>query len=405
MPLMAYGRLAGLFAAFCALLQLLFISRASWVEQAFGFDRLTRLHKYNGFLVVLFVVAHGVLITLQYAVSRDQTRLATLRGFVTDQEGVLAAMIAAVLIIGIVVISIGVVRRLLAYETWYFIHLAAYLAVVLAFGHQVESGGDFTANLAFAWYWYGLHGLVFLSVLACRFVRPAWAYVRHGFVVDKVVRETDDVTSVYIAGRNIAAFRIAAGQFVVLRFLTRGMWWQAHPFSLSCSPNDTHLRVSIKNLGDFTARIPALVPGTRVVVDGPYGVFTARTMRRTRALLIAGGIGITPLRALVEELCEKGIDTVVLVANRTKKNIMFNAELEALARCGTVRVHHVLSHDAAGCGEKGRIDATLISRLVPDCAVREAYVCGPQPMMLSIVHMLRSLGIPRRAIHYEMFAL
>ena len=402
--LMACGRLAGLLAALSALLQLVFICRAPWAEQAFGLDHLTRLHKYNGFLLVFLVIAHGSMITLQYAGSRDEGILETVRGLAMDQEGVFAAMLAAGLLITIALFSVAVIRRKLAYETWYFIHVTAYVAIALAMGHQVESGGDFTANTAFAWYWYALYAFVAANLLGYRLGRPGWWFVRHRFEVEKVVRETPEVTSVYIAGRGMERFRIAAGQFMIVRFLARGMWWQAHPFSLSCGPNDTHVRISVRSLGDFTARVKDIVPGTRVVIDGPNGVFTARRLRREKVLLVAGGIGITPLRALAEELCERKIETVLLYASRKGSAIVFKDELDTLASHGTMRIHHVISDDPSWDGEQGFIDAARITRLVPDVVTREAFVCGPPPMMRSLVRTLRALGIPRKAVHYEYFA-
>ena len=128
-------------------------------------------------------------------------------------------------------------------------------------------------------------------------------------------------------------------------------------------------------------------------------------MRRDKVLLIAGGIGITPVRALAEELCEKEIDTVIVYGARTGRDIVFQDEFSTLGRHACMVVHHVVSDDPAWQGESGRIDASKLARLVPDCADRDAFVCGPPPMMVSVVRILRTLGIPRRAIHFELFAL
>jgi predicted ferric reductase len=118
-----------------------------------------------------------------------------------------------------------------------------------------------------------------------RFLTPALLYWRHRFAVERLERETDDVISVVIRGRDLAAFPIRAGQFMFVRFWARPFWWQSHPFSISRLPDGNEIRLSIKGVGDFTASIPKLPPGTRVLIDGPHGVFTALRCRNRKVLM------------------------------------------------------------------------------------------------------------------------
>ena len=246
-----------------------------------------------------------------------------------------------------------------------------------------------------------------VNLLGYRLVRPALAFFRHRFVVTRVVSEPGDVTSVYIGGRNLERFAIEAGQFMIVRFLAKGYRWEAHPFSMSCFPDGRQLRLSIKRLGDFTRRIPELKPGTPVLIDGPHGVFTARRCAADKVLLIAGGIGITPVRSLAEELVGAGRDVVLVYGNRNGQSIVFKDELDELvARAGgRLRVHYVMSDDPGWPGEKGRIDRDRLARLVPDIAGREVYFCGPPVMRKGIRAALANLGVPARRIHDERFAL
>lgn len=210
--------------------------------------------------------------------------------------------------------------------------------------------------------------------------------------------------SVQLEGRELDNFSVEAGQFALLRFWAPYFRWQAHPFSFSREPGGG-LRFSIKKLGDFTARLHAgLKPGTPVILDGPYGVFTAARMRRRKALLVAGGIGITPLRALAGQLTAEGEDCILVYANRRRSDIVFADELAALEKAG-LKVVHVLADEPGWTGEKGVVDAAMLARLAPDFAGRDAFLCGPPPMMAALRRGLKAAGMPEENIHYEAFSL
>jgi len=404
---LAYGRLAGLLAAFGILLQLILTGRIKWVERTFGLDRMFRLHHVVGFSLVVLLVAHPFLLTLGRARESSVSYAAQFLDFVRNWDGVLAAVIALVIMLAALVLSVAIVRRRLAYELWHVTHCAFYLAVALAFFHQVEVGGDLVGNPWFMRYWYALYIFVFGNLLFFRIIRPLRFFARHRFKVARVAPETADVTSVYIEGRNMESFRAVAGQFVSVRFLAPGFRWESHPFSISARPDGKQIRLTIKQLGDFTRRIPLLRPGTPVVLDGPHGIFTAQSCRADKVLMMAGGIGITPIRSMTEDLLAAGRDVVLLYGNRRVADIVFERELAALVAGsnGRFRVVHVMSHDPAGADEFGKIDRARIARLVPDAAEREVFLCGPPVMMRIVRADLAALGVPRARIHDERFAL
>lgn len=404
---LAWGRLAGLLAAFGILLQLILIGRVKWVERTFGFDRLTRWHHAVGFSLILLLVVHTILVSAGHARWSDVTPWVQFLDFCRTWKGVLAATVGLVMMIAAVGVSAAIIRKRWRYETWYATHLTLYIALALAFGHQVLSGSDLADNRWFRVYWYALYAFVFLDLAWYRVGRPLGSFARHRFAVASLKPETGDVTSVRIEGRALDRFRVEAGQFVIVRFLAPGFRWEAHPFSISARPDGTHIRLTIKALGDFTRRVPELKPGTPVILDGPHGVFTARRCVSPKVLMIAGGIGITPIRSVAEDLVAAGRDVILVYGNRNKASVVFDAELESLASssAGRFRVVHVMSDDPAWTGEKGKIDRERLERRVPDIREREVYLCGPPPMMKGIRSMLAELGVPRGRIHDERFAL
>lgn len=402
--LIAFGRLAGLFAAFLILLQFYTIGRSPWLERTYGLDTLSRFHHQTGQWGMLLLLLHPILIVFGYGAASGTGFAGQFLSLLSQWE-VLLAGVALILFVLVVASSIVIARRRLTYELWYGVHLVVYVAIVLAFFHQVQLGGTVTGSDLFYGYWLALYFFVLFQHLAYRFLRPLVLLHRHAFFISRVAREVQQVVSLYITGKNMNTFPIQEGQFMILRFLAKGFRWQAHPFSLSMVPDGRHLRVSIKELGDFTRKVPTLEPGTRVLIDGPYGVFTADRASSEKILCIAGGIGITPIRPLLERFVGQGKDAVLLYGNRTEGDIVFRGELDALAKDPRCRVVHILSNQPGFAGETGRLDAATILRLAPDVRERDVFVCGPIAMLASVRRSLRELGVPSARVHHERFAL
>jgi len=403
--LLAFGRLAGIVAAAGILAQLLLISRVKWLEPLYGLDRLTKVHHVLGLAIPFALVLHPSLLILHHAGQGGISFLAQYKE-ILGWEDALAASAGSVLILLAVALSLPSVRRRLDYEVWHYSHLLLYAGLGLAVGHQLELGGDINFNPLFARTWYALYFFTLANLFWGRFLKPLLLYRRHRFVVEKIVPETTEVESVWITGREMDLVPAEAGQFALLRFWSPGFRSQAHPFSISREPDGKYLRFSVKKLGDFTAALHhSLKPGSPVIIDGPHGVFTEDKCLGDKALLIAGGIGITPLRALAERFRNLGKDCVLIYANGGQKDIVFRKELGELEQAGGLKVFHVLSDDADWPGEKGRVDAAMIKRLAPDFAERDAFLCGPPPMISAVRAALTGLGMSGSRIHYEIFSL
>jgi predicted ferric reductase len=397
------SNISAILAVYLILIQLLLIGRTKWVEQTFGMDKLSRLHHWLGLGIPVLIIIHPVFLGVGAAWGTNKTSFEMLWRMVNYMEDVGKAAVATGLFIALVILSVLIVYKKLKYETWFYTHLIMYLAILLAFGHQLGSGDDFKE----AWtrvYWLALYAFVLINLLYYRFFLPVWITWRHGFTVDRLVQESKGVWSIYIKGKDLGSFKVKAGQFFIFRFLDKKNWWQAHPFSLSCAPNKDFLRITVKDLGDFTSRIGQIKAGTRVLVDGPYGVFTIDKAQKDKFLLLAGGVGITPVRSLAQELTEKKKDAVLLYACRTGEEAILKNELDTMAQQSGLKVTCVTSDDKAWEGEKGFLDKEKIQRLAPDFMEREVYLCGPPPMTKAVLAALRDLGTPKSQIHFERFS-
>ncbi|WP_437089625.1 ferredoxin reductase family protein [Streptomyces sp. enrichment culture] len=395
--LIVLGRLAGLYGALFMAFQLLLVARLPWLDRRIGMDRLTSWHRWTGFGVLWTLLAHVVLITFGYAQASSLDPLNQLVDLAETVEGVLRAVVAFALLLVIGGASARAARRRMAYETWHFLHLYTYVAVVLAFTHQVAVGTSFASSSWGRAYWYVLWGGALGAVLAGRLALPLWRNWRHRLRVTAVVPENDQVVSVYVTGRDLERLPARAGQFFLWRFLTRDRWWQANPFSLSAAPDGRTLRLTVKTAGDGTAALRHLEPGTRVFAEGPYGAFTALHRTRPDAVLIAGGVGVTPIRALLEEL--DGHAVVVYRVTADRDAVLYD-ELRDLAAAKGAELHLV-----TGPPVPDRLAPAELARLVPDLTGRDVFLCGPPPMMNAVLGSLRELGVPGPQIHFERFSL
>jgi predicted ferric reductase len=401
--LVSIARLTGLLGAFSALLQVLLLARIPWIERPVGFDRLTVWHRWNGHACLYLVLAHVVFSVWGYAfldklpLSKEISQMLT--GGI--YPGMITATVGTVLMIVVVVSSIMVVRRRVRYEAWYAIHLTVYASIALAWFHQIPTGNELVVDHLAADYWRGLYVATLALLLGFRVAVPAVNAFRYRLRVVDVVDEGAGAVSLRIEGRGLGRLHAQAGQFFLWRFLTRGRWWASHPFSLSAAPDGRSLRITIKDLGDFSRRAGSIPVGTRVSVEGPFGVFTDAVRSLPKVALIGGGVGITPIRSLLEEM--EG-DVTVIYRVIGEDDVIFGDELRELAaRKGAVL--HVVAGDHRTPEGSRLLTPRHLQEIIPDIAEREVYVCGPPAMADAARRSVIASHVPSRYIHTERFAL
>ncbi|WP_458246197.1 ferredoxin reductase family protein [Streptomyces sp. MAI_2237] len=395
--LIVIGRLAGLYGALIMAFQLVLVARLPWLDRRIGMDRLTSWHRWTGFALLWTLLAHAVFISFGYADGAGVGPVTELVDLAETTEGVLRAVVALGILLAVGAVSARYARRRLAYETWHFVHLYTYVAVVLAFTHQVAVGTTFTASSAAKAYWYGVWAVALGAVALGRLVLPLWRNARHQFRVSAVVPESDTVVSIHVTGKDLDKLPARAGQFFLWRFLTRDRWWQANPFSLSAAPDGRTLRLTAKAAGAGSAALRHVKVGTRVFAEGPYGAFTTLHRTRTESLLIAGGVGVTPIRAVLEDI--EGHAVVVYRVASERDAVLYD-ELRDLALAKGAELHLV-----TGPPVPDKLAPSELARLVPDIAERDVFLCGPPPMMNAVLRTLDELDVPKRQVHFERFSL
>jgi predicted ferric reductase len=403
------GRLTGLLASDLLLVQVLLMARVPLVERAFGQDRLARWHRWTGFTSFHLMLAHVVFITIGYAGAANANAFAELWDLVITYPGMLLATAGTLLLVMVVVTSVRAARRRLRYESWHLMHLYAYLGVGLALPHQLWTGADFTASPVARAYWWTLYGVSAGAVLAYRLALPAWRNGRHRLTVSHVVPEGPGLTSVYLRGRRLSALPVRAGQFFQWRFLDGPGWSRSHPYSLSSTPGGDLLRITVKDLGDGSARVASLRPGTRALIEGPYGKLTGEAYAGGPVLLLACGVGVTPLLALLGELPYRPGEATLVYRARTGAEVAFRGELDWFVKHRGLRLVYALGPRAdrpswlprplAGLG-----DVPALRQFAPAVAGSHVYVCGPDAWTDAARDAARAAGVRDDHLHTERFA-
>jgi predicted ferric reductase len=405
----ALGRLLGLLASDLLLLQVLLMARVPLVERAFGQDRLARWHRWTGFTSLHLMLAHLALVTAGYAAAADIDVFAQLWEMVTGYPGMLLAAAGMIVLVMVAATSMRAARRRLRYESWHLLHLYAYLGIGLALPHQLWTGEDFLATPVATVYWWTLYALAAGAVLVYRLGLPVWRSARHRLTVSRVVAEGAGLTSVYLTGRHLHRLPVRAGQFLQWRFLDGPGWTRSHPYSLSAAPDTGTLRITVKDLGDGSARVAALQPGTRVFVEGPYGALTGEAYTGGPVVMLACGIGVTPLLALLGELPYEAGEATLIYRARSEAELAFRADLDRLAQERGVEVVHLLGPRAGDASwlpqDLAELDdVDVLYDLAPDIADAEVYVCGPDGWAAAVRAAALAAGVPAWRVHTERFA-
>ncbi len=389
------GRITGLLAGFGCAALLALMARIPLVDRYVATDRLARWHAMGGRCTVSLAVAHVTLIVWGYAVGAHTGVVDQAETLVFDYPDLLRGTAGFLLLLATGVVSARAARRRLRYETWHYLHFATYLAFFLIFGHQLADGADFVAHRPVRLAWYALYGGVAAALVWFRFLAPVRSAARHRLRVARVCEEAPGVVSVYLTGRRLAELDARAGQFFRWRFLAPGLWWAANPYSLSAPATAEGLRITVKAAGDHSAALARVAPGTRVWAEGPYGGLTAERGRRGKSLLLAGGVGVTPLRALFETLPG---DVVMMYRARRSEDLALSTELDLIAAGRGTVVHYAV--DDEQCPP---LTAHGLRHLVPDLPERDVYLCGPPGMTDAARRALRGAGVPRSRVHHESF--
>ena len=407
--LISIGRITGLVAADLLLIQVILMARIPLIERSYGQDELARRHRLVGFWSFNLLLGHIAFITLGYTLADHSDLVHQTWTLVKSYPGMLLAVASSAALTVVAVTSVRAARRTLRYESWHLLHLYAYVGIALSIPHELWTGADFSTSWMARTYWWGTYVLAAGAVVVYRLGLPIWRTLRHGITVTSVVKERDDVVTVHMGGRGLNKLPVRAGQFFIWRFMDGPGWSRGNPYSLSAAPRLDRVQITAKEYGDGSGRLSRLRPGTKVLIEGPFGRLTGEHRIGDKVVMLASGIGVTPLRALLEDLPYAPGDAALIYRASSEPDLIFRAELEKLAKRRGISIFYLigprmrsreswLPQSAAGSR-----DANRLLELVPDLAKRDVFVCGPDRWMDLASQAALEAGLPPEQLHQERF--
>jgi predicted ferric reductase len=378
-------------------------ARFRYVTEPWGEDVIYHFHRQISQIAVGLVVAHALIMSATYP------EMFALPGAIGEVPlGAVFAFMSIFALIALVVTALWRVQLNIRYETWHLTHIAlAVIAVAAGMAHMV----GWAFYLSDPWkraLWIGLTIFWIGLLLYVRIFKPLFM-LRRPYRVREVRKERGDTSTLVMQPDGHPGFRISPGQFGWLTLWASPFKITGHPFSFSGSAEvaDGRVEMSIRNLGDFTSAIHKVPVGQRVYLDGPYGAFTIGNPADMH-VLIAGGVGVTPMMSMIRTLADRGDKrpVILLYGSKDWESITFREELEALKARLNLDVIHVLANPPTGwTGEQGFISAEVFKRhLPPPYADHEYFICGPGVMMDAIEKTLGELGVPLTKYHSERYS-
>ena len=400
------GIIAGLIGTDFILVMIVLAARIPIIDRTVGHDRAIAVHRSLGKPALYLLLGHALLLLTGYGLSSGINPIAEIGPLLAIPDMPLA-FIGLGLLIVVVITSLVAVRRRFNYEAWHLVHLLSYCAVLVAVPHQLSVGGILSNGSVERVYWIALYVLAFGSIATYRFVEPIVSTLRHGMRVDRVESVAPGVVSIHFSGRNLRSLESAGGQFFVWRFWTGRTWWHSHPISLSSVPTGTTARITVRDLGTGSGAISAVRPGTRVSFEGPYGMFTDAGRTAPKLAIVVAGIGITPVRAFLEDSRVQPGETTILLRASTIDEAYLWDEIADLARKKGARLYTMVGTRAlTGPGWMPQADASrgvTLRSIFPDLKDSDLYICGPTAWLDLVEIDARRAGIPEHQLHTERF--
>ncbi len=400
------GIVTGLIGTDFILVMLVLAARIPFLDRTIGHDRAIAVHRQLGKPALYLLLAHAVLLLIGYGITSGIDPIAEIGPMLALPDMPLAFIGTGLLII-VVITSVVAVRRRFPYEAWFLVHLLSYVAVAFALPHQLSVGGMLAEGTAQRVYWIALYVLAFGSIAVFRFVVPVVSSLRHRITVSAVTLIAPGVASIHLRGHRLRALGSVGGQFFIWRFWTGSTWWHAHPFSLSAMPTDSTARITVRDIGAGSERVSRIPAGTRVSIEGPYGIFSDVARTAPKMAVIAAGVGVTPLRALLENApLRNGEATILLRAGTADGTYLWN-EIYDIAAAKGLTLYTMVGH-RAHVGPSW-MSATDVARgvklrsIFPDLDDSDLYVCGPAGWLDLVVADARASGLPEHRIHVERF--
>jgi predicted ferric reductase len=399
---------AGFIGLSLMVLEFALISRIKFAAQPFGEDALQLFHNVMGIVALCLLLAHPLLLILSgYPASTWLNPFASAGNAATR-----TASLALYALLLLVFTSAWREKLRIPYEWWQVFHgLLSVFVLLAAMVHIYMIGRYSTTDIMRAlWALYAV--LVVGLIVWYKIIQPLTRWKKRWVVVDNKP-ERGAAHTLVLKPEGHAGVTFEPGQYAWIKGGGSPLGYGQHPISFSSSAEPKpggEVSFTIKELGDWSSEeVPNLQPGAVMYLDGPYGVLSSDREQGMGYVLIAGGIGITPLYSMCQTMAEREDNRPVLLFYGAGKweDLTFREGLEALQARMNLQVVYVLQDPPEDWqGERGYLDTDILKRYMPKHFKHYVYfICGPAPLMDAMEIALPGLGVPREKVLSERFAM
>lgn len=391
------GRATGLIGFSILVLQFVLSARFKFLDRAFGLDKLMSFHKWMAIIGGILILLHPAFLALNtknFFLFTMQTPWRVNLG-----KGALLIIIVTVLF------SLLLKKLKFQYQVWRFLHKSVIIILLLGFLHGLFTGTSMKID-GMKLFWWMLFVITFIIYVYRNLYMPLWG--RKRFTVTAVEHATYDTYTLLLKPDDNVTLPHHPGQFMFLKLKRPGRKSEQHPFTIASSPTgEMPLQATIKKSGDFTNTIGETVPGDKAFIEAPFGRFSFVHDNPKSFLFIAGGVGITPIMSMLRYLRDTADKrrAILIYGNKSEKDIVFKDELEKMS--AWLNTVHVLMNPAKEwTGARGFVTKELLQKEAGGILTEaDIYLCGPPIMMKKVKEALKSLGVSKKRIHYELFSL
>ncbi|MGF1497289.1 MAG: ferric reductase-like transmembrane domain-containing protein [Elainellaceae cyanobacterium] len=385
-------------------LQFALTARINRIEASYGVDIILQFHRYISLVAFALILIHPIVLFI------DQPETLRLLNLLEAPWRARFAVTGTLTLVVLVVTSIWRQTLKISYELWRTSHgILAVAAVTLGLAHAL--GVSYYLGLFWKKLLWSAIALTALWLLVyVRIIKP-WMMTKRPYLVEEVIPRRGNVWTLAVRPRGHEGFRFHPGQFAWITVEISPFRMREHPFSMSSSgDHPERLEFTIKELGDFTQTIKDIEPGIKAYLDGPYGVFTSdRYWDSAGFVLIAGGIGITPMMSMLVTAAERKDDRpfLLIYASKRWEDVTFREELDSLVDALDLKIIHVLREPPEDwTGETGYVNKDLLQRYIPiHRGSRQYFICAAPVMMEQVEAALHDLQVPATNVHMEHFNL
>jgi predicted ferric reductase len=385
------GQIFGLVGMVLFSINLILAGKFRFLDKYFkGLDKVYANHSKLGSIAFSMILFHPLFLVVKFLMISTQEAAMFFVPFISPS--VTFGIISLALMILLMSLTFYIKLK---YNVWKFSHKFMVLAFVFGIIHTFIISSDVSRNNFLRYY------ILILAILGLVIS------VRQAFFNKTVKKFNYKVKNIKSLNPNVLEIEMEPigekilfkpGQFAFFSFKSEQVSDESHPFSIASSILDNNLRITIKNLGDYTSTLINLKINDGVLIDGPYGDFSYKKINNINQIWIAGGIGITPFLSMARSL-ERNYHVDMYYSVKENNEAVYLDDFGIIG--GQIPNFKFKLWSA---NEKGYLNADAILNLSKDLASKDIFLCGPPVFMESLKKQFVLLGVDIKKIHYENFS-